>query len=448
METMGREIIRRLLRSRWWQVALAALAVPLLVYAFSTGPPSEHTGGFNEPTCNECHVGTPLNGGAGSVVITAPSTYASGQTYPITVRVSDPNTTQRRWGFELSARTQNGQQAGSLVPTNNQTQLLPTFNGIQYISHTSLGTRAGTTQGVNFTFNWQAPNVTAGPVVFHAAGNAANNSGTEVGDHIYTTSATVQPEVLGPPPDVLEGGIVEAATFKLHPNPVAPGSIVAIFGTNLTNGSSADHSAFGADGKLLTELAGAQVTFNGFRAPLYAAFAGALSQLNVQVPFEVAGAASASVQVTVAGQSSVPRTVFLDAVSPNIFMVLAAGPTQGAILNASDAALAAPAGSIPGARPARRGQDILVIFCNGLGAVTPPLATGAPANSHTTVQPVTVLIDGVNVTPDFAGLTPTLVGLYQVNVRLPASTRTGNDISVVLQIGVKQSNLATIAVLP
>jgi uncharacterized protein (TIGR03437 family) len=392
-----------------------------------------------------------LNAFSGSVVITAPATYASGQTYQITVRVSDPVTTQRRWGFELSARTQDsGQQAGTLIVTNNQAQLLPTFNGIQYIAHTALGTRPGQTQFADFTFDWQAPNVTAGPVVFHAAGNAANNSGTEFGDHIYSTFATVQPEALGPPPDVFEGGIVEAATFKPHPSPVAPGSIVAIFGTNLTDGSSADHSDFGADGKLLTQLAGAQVTFNGFRAPLFAAFGGAqLSQLNVQVPWELAGSPSASVQVTVAGQSSTPRTVFLEAISPTIFMVLAAGATQGAILNASDNTLAAPAGSVPGARPARRGQDILVIYCNGLGAVSPPLATGAPATgTHTTVQPVTVLLDGVPVTPTFAGLTPTLVGLYQVNVPVPASTRTGGNIPVVLQVGVKQSNVATIAVGP
>ena len=242
---------------------------------------------------------------------------------------------------------------------------------------------------------------------------------------------------------------MEAATFKPHPNAVAPGSIVAIFGTNLTDGSSADHSDFGEDGKLLTQLAGAQVTFNGHRAPLFAAFGGdQLSQLNVQVPWELAGSPSASVQVTVAGQSSTPRTVFLDAVSPNIFMVLAAGPTQGAILNASDATLAAPAGSIPGARPAKRGQDILVIYCNGLGAVEPPLATGAPATGTHTTEPVTVLIDGLEVTPDFAGLTPTLVGLYQVNVPVPASTRTGDDISVVLEIRGKQSNVATVAVGP
>jgi uncharacterized protein (TIGR03437 family) len=61
---------------------------------------------------------------------------------------------------------------------------------------------------------------------------------------------------------------------------------------------------------------------------------------------------------------------------------------------------------------------------------------------------VTVLIDGVAVTPDFSGLTPTLVGLNQVNVRVPAGTRVGNNIPVVVMISDGSSNTATIAVGP
>src|SRR4026209_70819 len=111
------------------------MAVPLLLFAFAEGPPSEHTAGFGEPNCTECHVGTPVNSGAGSVTITVrdsggavASQYASGQTYQITDRVADPQRTSAstsRWGFELSARTQSGQQAGSLAPSSNRTQLLP-----------------------------------------------------------------------------------------------------------------------------------------------------------------------------------------------------------------------------------------------------------------------------------------------------------------------------------
>ena len=251
------------------------------------------------------------------------------------------------------------------------------------------------------------------------------------------------------PPVVFEDGVVNAASFAPPPNEVAPGSIVAVFGNNLTqDGQSAPGSFFDSNGKLSTSLAGASVTMNGISAPLLAAFPG---QLNIQVPVELAGQTSASLQVTVAGQASTPRTVFLDSTDPGIFLVpTEVSATQGAIQNASDATFAAAVGSVPGrtARPARPGQDVLVISCTGLGDVTPPLATGDAALLHQTVQPVMVLIDGLPVAPLFSGLTPTLVGLNQINVPLPAGTSVGNNIPIVVMIGGKTSNTATIAVGP
>ena len=92
------------------------------------------------------------------MTITAPQSYASGVTYPITVTVFD--SAQRCWGFELSVRTQAGKQAGTLtVGSDGFTQLLPPANGTQYISHTLVGTRNGTTDkgsGVSFNFTWTA----------------------------------------------------------------------------------------------------------------------------------------------------------------------------------------------------------------------------------------------------------------------------------------------------
>ncbi|MBI3933560.1 MAG: hypothetical protein HY316_02640 [Acidobacteria bacterium] len=435
----------QLRRRQLWRLVVALAGVPLMVYAFSSGPPSEHTGGFGEPTCTECHLGNGVNTGPGSVTITAPSTYSSGQTYQITVRVADPQRTipsQSRWGFELSARTQGGQQAGNLAPTNNQTQLAPTFNGIQYIAHTIVGTRPGTTLGVNFTFNWTAPNASAGPVVMHAAGNAANNSQTELGDRIYSTSLTVQP-----PPAVFSGGVVNNASFAPDPAPTAPGSIAAIFGTNLNNGSQNPSSGFGQDGKLLTTLGGASVKINDFDAPIFYSFSG---QLGVQIPFELEGQNSASVIVTVAGQNSEPRTIFLDSTAPGIFTLNQAGTGQGAVLIANSDILVAPAGSIPGrtSRPAQRGVDIITIFCTGLGTVSPALATGAPAGASQTPTAATVTIDGLPASVGYSGTAPGFVGLYQINATVPATSRIADNVFLVVSIGGKQSNPVTIAVGP
>ncbi|MBI4460437.1 MAG: hypothetical protein HY648_10320, partial [Acidobacteria bacterium] len=175
-------------------VLWGSFLVGILVYAFSAGPPSGVTGGFGELTCAQagCHTGTAVNGGPGNVTISTPATYTSGTTYPIHVIVSD--STAQRWGFELSARTQSGQQAGTLIAgSDGNSQLLSPINGIQYVGHTLLGSRGGVAVSVSYDFSWQAPDTSAGPVIFHAASNGANNDLSTTGDHVYTTSATVQP---------------------------------------------------------------------------------------------------------------------------------------------------------------------------------------------------------------------------------------------------------------
>jgi uncharacterized protein (TIGR03437 family) len=50
------------------------------------------------------------------------------------------------------------------------------------------------------------------------------------------------------------------------------------------------------------------------------------------------------------------------------------------------------------------------------------------------------------VIPDFAGLAGCCVGLNQINARVPMGVSSGSAVPVVLSIGGKSSNTATIAV--
>jgi uncharacterized protein (TIGR03437 family) len=185
------------------------------------------------------------------------------------------------------------------------------------------------------------------------------------------------------------------------------------------------------------------VTTNGNPVPIFYSTPG---QLGIQIPVDLAGPA-ASVQVSVGGQTSAAQNIPIAPVAPGLFSTDQSGHGQGAILIANTNTLVAPVGSIPGrdSRPAKPG-DFITIFCTGLGAVSPSLATGQPGTNNDTVEKPTVTIDGAPAVVQFSGIAPGFVGLDQVNVQVPAGIRTANDIPVVLTIGGKQSNTVTIAV--
>jgi uncharacterized protein (TIGR03437 family) len=247
---------------------------------------------------------------------------------------------------------------------------------------------------------------------------------------------------------------VNSASFALHPAPLAPGSIAAIFGSNLNDGTTSCSTSFGQDGKLITSLCGASVTVGNIPAPLFYARPG---QLGIQIPFELAGSSSADIVVTVLGQTSTPRTVFLDVAAPGIFTLNQAGTGPGAIVIVTDdipPLLAVATGSVEGApsRPARRGEFV-TIYATGLGVTSPtpmPLATGAPSAGEETALKATVTIDGLQAAVSFSGTAPGFVGLNQINVVVPEGSRAADDVSVVVALetmqGTKVSNTVTMAV--
>jgi uncharacterized protein (TIGR03437 family) len=232
--------------------------------------------------------------------------------------------------------------------------------------------------------------------------------------------------LLAQAPILPSNSIVNNASYSLGANPLAPGSIAAIFGSNLTDGTSclppSCRPTFGADGSLGTMMSGAQVTVNGTPVPIFYA---SPRQLGIQIPTELTGA-SATVQVSVSGQGSSAQTVSLSAVSPGIFSFSADGKGPGAITHADGS----PATSQSPAQPG----ELVIVYATGLGQTTPTAATGrVPPSASKSVAPVTVIIDGNPVTPDFAGLSGCCAGLNQINFRIPSNTRPGN-VCLVLSI--------------
>jgi hypothetical protein len=177
------------------QVIMFIFLVALAAYAYHSGPDKGYTGAPGDIqeglACAACHdtYHTPNVGPGRIQIINNPAVYQPGQSYTITVTVQDPS--RRRWGFEMTAIDKDGMRAGTFAPLGPDTQIATTGSDVlnrQYIEHTAAGTFPGTTGGHSWQVRWTAPDKDIGTVRFYAAGNAANNDGTNQGDYIYTTS--------------------------------------------------------------------------------------------------------------------------------------------------------------------------------------------------------------------------------------------------------------------
>jgi uncharacterized protein (TIGR03437 family) len=231
----------------------------------------------------------------------------------------------------------------------------------------------------------------------------------------------------GQAPSVATGGVLNGASFTLD-QPITPGSLISVFGSNLASSLAQADSI-----PLSTSLGDVQsVTFNNVAAPLVYV---SPTQINAQLPWEVVASGTATVVVNRTSGSSLPATVQVAAFSPGIFSVQF-GVGQ-AIVFSPEGILSAPVGSIPGltTRPAKVG-DTLIIFGTGLGSVDPMVETGkAPTTlTNVTTAPV-VLVGGVQATVTFAGLSPQFPGVNQVNFVVPSGVTPGDAIPLQFQVG-------------
>lgn len=140
------------------------------------------------------------------------------------------------------------------------------------------------------------------------------------------------------------------------------------------------------------------------------------------------------------GLTSVPVPVPVQPTAPAVFTVVGQG-LQGAVVSAGSNLLARP-GS-----PATRGQ-IASLYATGLGPVTNQPATGgeSPYSPFALTQATPrVTVGAVNAEVFFAGLAPTLVGVYQINFRIPTAAPAGDAVPLVVTSNGAASKAVTVA---
>ena len=165
-------------------------------------------------------------------------------------------------------------------------------------------------------------------------------------------------------------------------------------------------------------------------------------QLNAQLPFGLAVNTQLQLQVQRGVTLSLPQPLTVASAQPGIFSTDSeSGQGQGAIFSVANVL-------VDGNAPAAVG-DTVVIYCTGLGDVSPaiPAGSAAPASplSHT-VNTVTATIGGLPATVMFSGLSPGFAGLYQVNAVVPAGVATGSSVPVVISVAGQTSPAVTLAV--
>jgi len=245
------------------------------------------------------------------------------------------------------------------------------------------------------------------------------------------------------PPLIAPGGVLNAASNDKTGIPVALGSLVSIYGANLTPQTDAATAI-----PLPNTLDGVTVSVNGFPAPIWNMAHDPVNgdQINAQIPWEALAAAPPTTNTTAtvvvatkSGGASVPMNVTIGPAGPGIF-TFGFGVGQAVAYSNIDGAIAS-ATPIAGfaTHPAKiNDPNSLVILATGLGSVNPTVATGnvpaltpAPVLAQTVTTP-TVLIGNVPAAVLFSGLSQS-VGVYQLNVVIAPGTPTGDKVP--LQIG-------------
>jgi uncharacterized protein (TIGR03437 family) len=302
---------------------------------------------------------------------------------------------------------------------NNRVRKVDTFGLISTVAGTGVdgfSGDGGPSTGAMLNFPWGLTTNAAGSVYI----------ADRVNNRVRAILAS-----LTSPPLLANNSTINAASFAAIP--IAPGSIVSIFGADFANTAMSASTV-----PLPTVLGETSVTFNSIAAPLFFVSNG---QINAQAPFELSPNFPASIQVRRGGSLSAVRTVNVAAVSPGIFIVDQAS-SAGAILHANDFSLVS---STSPARP----SEFLVIYCTGLGPLRIPVISGdrapaVPPLAETIFVPA-VSMAGLPANVTYSGLAPGFVGLYQINAQVPAGLPMGNQ-PVRITILEVASNTATIVV--
>jgi uncharacterized protein (TIGR03437 family) len=241
--------------------------------------------------------------------------------------------------------------------------------------------------------------------------------------------------------NVMAGGAVSGITISGVTNSasgqtgaVAPGELIAIYGSGLGPASGIPFSVDPVTGGVDTTLGGTRVLFGSVAAPITYASAG---QINAIVPYEMAGQSQVVIEVQYQSGSA-SQTVPIASAAPGAYTLNSSGSGQAAALN-QDYSINGPS------NPAAKGAYVTIYFTGG-GQTNPAGVTGSVTGAvlKWLTQSISVTVGNQPATVTFDGSAPTFVdGVDQLNIHLSPNTPPGAQPVVITVGGVSSPSTAT-----
>jgi uncharacterized protein (TIGR03437 family) len=227
-----------------------------------------------------------------------------------------------------------------------------------------------------------------------------------------------------PAPTLIPNGTLhiffDVPTANALGNGLAPGNVAQVYGTGMASAAQSPGVI-----PLLNQFNGTFMLIGAMQAPLFYVSS---TLIDAQVPAELTPNRQYAAIVSANGALTLPETVTLVPYQPGMAAfvdgtVIAQHVTDNYSL-------------VTASHPAKPGEP-LVIYLAGMGATNPVVASGQPTPGQlvpVNAQP-TVTLDGQHVDVGYAGLTPSGVGLYQINLTVPTTAKAGNLDLIVIQSG-------------
>jgi uncharacterized protein (TIGR03437 family) len=223
-------------------------------------------------------------------------------------------------------------------------------------------------------------------------------------------------------------GITNGADFG---SPVAPGSWIAIWAENLPVATQQATAI-----PLPPDLGGVRVLVAGSPAPIWSV---SPTQVYAQLPYDVPGVVDVILEAF--GVCSPPVLLSIANTAPAFFSIDGRAVAQNVDAQTGTVTVNSPVNPAPNA-------GYLILYLTGQGLLDAAIPAGNATPTYPLAKPLApvMLLDGARKPLDitFAGMTPGLVGILQINMRVPEEIH--GDVQLICVVGIVTSRPVLVSV--